>query len=657
MFEVSKSLGDVANVPSAGCLSRSRQQAADARRSSMDKDPLFSLMHMCKESEGKGSQFIRVVTGAPEPMAILSFDWTLNDLVRFCTNKESFSTLGVDPTFNLGSFHITVTTYEHKMLHKIRTSLSVMSHPTMMGPLLIHQRKTFSTYHFFISRLVGLRPELRGVQAFGTDGEEALSNALGLEFPSAVHLRCFLHFKDNVKAKLMADLQIASHACQEFLSDIFGKPSAQQFGLVDAKSEDEFHSKMTSLKEVWNKRKSRETKSDPQFFDWFMVHVHCSNIIVKNMLRPVRTAAGLRSPPSPFYTNVVESLNKIAKLHTNYKKHQLPQFVEMIQQLYLAQEQEIEKALSGTGEYRVVPALQQHQYESRKWFSMSSKQRKAALKRFMSASCALASSTPDHLSSNLLQSSCSSSSCSSSSCSSSSCDINNPLASLSLPVYISDQLWSKACELSSGDICKAPGSECCWVVKSDCGKPYNVEKTSAFKFVCDVQRCMAYKSSHICAHTVAVARLINQLDFFLGWYKKNNQSANITALAQTGIPVGGKKPKRRKGVSKLQSSKIARLVEGAAESDWDDGPTSSLTNVTLSSSNQSNCVVLIQSPQQLYEPPYVPGMPPYSPLSRPTSSFPSSYVPSSPFATSSQVPSFLSSPFILCFILAANRSM
>ena len=46
---------------------------------------------MCKESEGKGSQFIRFVTGAPEPMVVLSYDWTLNDIVRFCTNKECIS--------------------------------------------------------------------------------------------------------------------------------------------------------------------------------------------------------------------------------------------------------------------------------------------------------------------------------------------------------------------------------------------------------------------------------------------------------------------------------------------------------------------------------------------------------------------------------------
>lgn len=104
---------------------------------------------------------------------------------------------------------------------------------------------------------------------------------------------------------------------------------------------------------------------------------------LKNMLRLVRAAAGLGSPPCPYYTNSVESLNKVVKLHTGYQKNQLPKFVEMMEELYNTQESEIMKALSGNGEYRVISNFKHHQYEPRKWFAMSEKQRKIALKRFM----------------------------------------------------------------------------------------------------------------------------------------------------------------------------------------------------------------------------------------------------------------------------------
>ena len=49
-------------------------------------------------------------------MAVLAYDWTLRDLERFCVQPEIFTVLSVDPTFNLGSFHVTVSTYRHPML-------------------------------------------------------------------------------------------------------------------------------------------------------------------------------------------------------------------------------------------------------------------------------------------------------------------------------------------------------------------------------------------------------------------------------------------------------------------------------------------------------------------------------------------------------------
>ncbi len=49
-----------------------------------------------------------------------------------------------------------------------------------------------------------LRRELQSMIAFGTDGEEALANAFGHEFQSAVRLTCAIHKRRNVEAKLKA---------------------------------------------------------------------------------------------------------------------------------------------------------------------------------------------------------------------------------------------------------------------------------------------------------------------------------------------------------------------------------------------------------------------------------------------------------------------
>ena len=51
---------------------------------SSSADPLFPVMVMCKESDSDPStRFVRIVCNTPEPMAVLTFDWTLTDLKCF----------------------------------------------------------------------------------------------------------------------------------------------------------------------------------------------------------------------------------------------------------------------------------------------------------------------------------------------------------------------------------------------------------------------------------------------------------------------------------------------------------------------------------------------------------------------------------------------
>jgi hypothetical protein len=55
-----------------------------------------------------------------------------------------------------------------------------------------------------------------------TDGEEELYRALKFTFPYAVHLRCFIHFRENCKAQLKQS-NIPQAEQKKFLADIFGR--------------------------------------------------------------------------------------------------------------------------------------------------------------------------------------------------------------------------------------------------------------------------------------------------------------------------------------------------------------------------------------------------------------------------------------------------
>ena len=71
------------------------------------------LLTQCKREQLQRDEksFIRKVTGAPELRCVLGYNWLIEDLIICCTNPQSLCVLGVDPTFNLGRFNVTVTTF------------------------------------------------------------------------------------------------------------------------------------------------------------------------------------------------------------------------------------------------------------------------------------------------------------------------------------------------------------------------------------------------------------------------------------------------------------------------------------------------------------------------------------------------------------------
>ena len=105
---------------SASELPRDRQQVYNAHQrgcssglaqASERPDPFFDLIKTCKEDNMPGGRaFVRSVTVDSSPSCVLSLDVQLHDLKRFCTDPSAFCVLGIDPTFNLGKFYVTITT-------------------------------------------------------------------------------------------------------------------------------------------------------------------------------------------------------------------------------------------------------------------------------------------------------------------------------------------------------------------------------------------------------------------------------------------------------------------------------------------------------------------------------------------------------------------
>ena len=107
---------------------------------------------------------------------------------------------------------------------------------------MVHQRKYFRTYHYFASKLIGVKPQLSSLNAFGTDGEEALANSFDIGFKQANSLRCKRHSRQNISHEL-EEMQMSKEQKENIMKDIYGYRLADTFNdwLIDSQDSSELY--------------------------------------------------------------------------------------------------------------------------------------------------------------------------------------------------------------------------------------------------------------------------------------------------------------------------------------------------------------------------------------------------------------------------------
>lgn len=545
-----KECGGELEAKGISSLPRNTQQIKNYRRSGhKDSNVLYSVMLQCKLAEGTSDAFVRDVKAAPDPQSVLFFDWQLRDLVRFLTDENKFSIFTTDTTYNLGDFYVTPTTYRHLMLSDITSQ----KHPVMAGPVLVHQRKNFLSFNYFANTLIGFEKKLIHVQAFGTDGDHALIEAFGHNFPHAKQLRCFIHMKKNIESKLKEN-GLPSSISQEFISDIFGKNMGGIYeeGLVDATSSVEFDCRLENCRNVWNVREKQYRGSGQRsFYDYFVSH--CADVMRDTMLKNVRVAVGLGSPPSIFTTNASESLNAALKKKVNHKESEWPEFNEAMKEYIVGQREEVIRALSGRGQYRFTEEYKHLVVSPQEWVKMTPDQRKSVVKRFDSAT------VKSPVSCSQYSENCPGESSVSTQQRKMTISVQDSGITM-LPFATLDFMWKKAEDYlaSSNSVMPAPGKDLKskMVMSHSSDTPHYVRMLSPGRYVCDKQ-CLQWSSSQICSHTLVAAEANGDLLQFLQWFNDSCAEPNITQLAKAGLPSGRG---RKGGIPKRKRKKVATSV-------------------------------------------------------------------------------------------------
>ena len=400
-------------------------------------------------------------------------------------------------------------------------------------------------------------------------------------FPHAIHLMCFRHCRSNITAKL-SEFGLPRDLSQQILDDLFGKKSLNVYveGLVDAKDESTFEATLSVLENKWK-------KADPSvshFVRWFRTYK--LSVFVQSMLRPIRESAGLGTPPDEFTTNPSESANAVLKTKVNYKRSELPEFMQSILELVREQQHELERTAIRRGKYRFQDAYSHLKVAERKWFGMTTEQREGHMKKVAHTKvavimpCVQGENTAPRQGKNVepaaVVAGCDSGASTSASATGRrklSVDVASASKGVSVPYTTIEAIWCKVEEYlnTPTDVTSAPGcSSQSRMVKSKSGnRPHLVISDKGDN------GSGHWKALGICSHSVVVAELNNSIPSFVVAFQKKKKLPNLTALVLSSVPKGrgrkGAKPPRKRSKQQPTEERVQLAVTHSSTSGGTSG--------------------------------------------------------------------------------------
>ena len=359
--------------------------------------------------------------------------------------------------------------------------------------------------------------------------------------------------RKNVEKKLQ-ELQLPKTSQNEIVADIFGRKRGNIFesGLTDARSDEAFDAMLGNLEERWSSTHAK----GKAFFTWFQTRKRKE--FLNSVIRPVRQRAGLGSPPDRFTTNRSEQTNRsiqeFVKSESKGKKVDEFTFCVALSKLINQQEQAIELAILGLGEYKLRDKFKHLGVSSQDWEGMRDEQKKKVLDRLHKVSMDEASSNTTKISKIIRR------------------NDNTIMEQLLdsgvdwIPREILCSIVDKAMALVNKEGAVSLHGSDTIVVESASNprKPHVVNLYPNGKTECD---CAGFLSSSVCAHSVAACVKQKRIPGFCKWLsstKRNIGGINFSKAITFGMPKGrgrkGEKAPRKVGRSKVSETPTTVLA-------------------------------------------------------------------------------------------------
>ncbi|CAF1605407.1 unnamed protein product, partial [Didymodactylos carnosus] len=310
-------------------------------------------------------------TRGQSPMILLCDPVQIQEVIKNCCNPdcEENSILGIDTTFDLGTFYVTPTTFRNRCVRQVRTGY----YPLMSGPVLISYNKNFEAYSHLLLYIQDVTNTAgKKLIAIGSDGDGAIMKAINTHLSTTTHLLCTRHVLKNIERKLK---EMNSSECDrdKIISSIFYDKDS----LISAESDEHYDLLFENLHDLWNDH------APDGFVEWFRDYYEYK--FKHNLIASARQQAGIKPNDkyTPFYyTNDNESFNHKLKNETDWTTKPLLQIVEMLQRSAQTEETLLIRSMQQIGEFSLVGQFQKFQYDTIIWNGKSDDERTNIKQKF-----------------------------------------------------------------------------------------------------------------------------------------------------------------------------------------------------------------------------------------------------------------------------------
>ena len=270
------------------------------------------------------------------PPIICYYQKQLDFMRNFIQNYSII--IGVDRTFNLGSYFLTMLNFKNTKVILRTTN----DNPIFFGPFLLHKKATYSIYHYFFSHISSKikAPEIIDLNQnweinLGSDSEKAIVKAIENVFPNSIHFLCIRHLEQNFNDFLNKSISIQTPIKKELKLMLFGAD-----GLANSKDQADFEE---NEKRIYKFIENLSEASEKSYL----------YKLIKTIYRNVAYPNWKIDKKKLFTNNNAESLNHVIKRAVNWNVKGIRELIEIIEDLVSIQYLDLEKALYNEGNYKI----------------------------------------------------------------------------------------------------------------------------------------------------------------------------------------------------------------------------------------------------------------------------------------------------------------